>query len=164
MKRLISLALILAGCLTMTAQQVNIITSKKASQRELYAKEYLTKQLTALGYQVTSKKGTRITLSNAAKGPAEGYTITPDKKAVSTGFQDITISGNDATGVIYGCVELAERIKMAGTLEGVQPTTDAPQMVMRGTCIGLQKPVYLPEEAEMLARTLMSLEDGLKIR
>ena len=139
MKRLISLALILTCCLTMAAQQVNIITSKKASQRELYAKEYLTKSLTALGYQVTPKKGIRITLSNAANGPAEGYTITPDKKG-------ITISGNDATGVIYGCVELAERIKMAGSLD-IQPVTDQPQMVMRGTCIGLQKTVYLPGHA-----------------
>ena len=139
MKRLISLALILTCCLTMAAQQVNIITSKKASQRELYAKEYLTKSLTALGYQVTPKKGIRITLSNAANGPAEGYTITPGKKG-------ITISGNDATGVIYGCVELAERIKMAGSLD-IQPVTDQPQMVMRGTCIGLQKTVYLPGHA-----------------
>ena len=139
MKRLISLALILTCCLTMAAQQVNIITSKKASQRELYAKEYLTKSLTALGYQVTPKKGIRITLSNAANGPAEGYTITPGKKG-------IIISGNDATGVIYGCVELAERIKMAGSLD-IQPVTDQPQMVMRGTCIGLQKTVYLPGHA-----------------
>ena len=137
MKRLISLALILACCLTMTAQQqVSIITSKQASQREVYAKEYLTKSLTALGYEVTPKKGTRITLSNAASGPAEGYTITSGKKGIA-------ISGNDATGVIYGCVELVERIRMAGSLD-IQPVTDQPQMVMRGTCIGLQKTVYLP--------------------
>ena len=143
MKRLISIALILACCLTLTAQKVNIITSKKASQREQYAKEYLTTKLTALGYEVTPKKGTSITLTNAGSGSAEGYTI-------AKGNKGITVNGNDATGVIYGCVELAERIKMAGSLDRVAVgfpdgvITESPQMVMRGTCIGLQKTVYLP--------------------
>ena len=143
MKRLTSIALILICCLTLAAQKVHIITNKQASQREQYAKEYLTEKLTALGYEVTPKKGIRITLTNAGSGAAEGYTITKGKKAKSTGIQDITVTGNDATGVIYGCVELAERIKTTGTLD-VSATTESPQMVMRGTCIGLQKPVYLP--------------------
>ena len=143
MKRFISIALILACCLTLTAQKVNIITSKKASQREQYAKEYLTTKLTALGYEVTPKKGTSITLTNAGSGSAEGYTI-------AKGNKGITVNGNDATGVIYGCVELAERVKMAGSLDRVVvdfpdgAITESPQMVMRGTCIGLQKTVYLP--------------------
>ena len=137
MKRLFIITLTLVCSLTLSmAQRVNIVTSKKASQRELYAKEYLTKSLTALGYEVTPKKGTRITLSNAASGPAEGYTITREKKGV-------TISGNDAKGVIYGCVELVERIRPKGSLD-IEPTTETPGMVMRGTCIGLQKTVYLP--------------------
>ena len=144
MKRLTSIALILICCLTLAAQKVHIITNKQASQREQYAKEYLTEKLTALGYEVTPKKGIRITLTNAGSGAAEGYTITKGKKAKSTGIQDITVTGNDATGVIYGCVELAERIKTTGTLD-VSATTESPQMVMRGTCIGLQKTVYLPE-------------------
>ena len=137
MKRIAALGMVLCMAIVAIAQKVNIVTSKQASQREQYAKEYLTEKLTALGYEVTPNKGMRISLTNASSGNAEGYTISKDKRG-------ITISGNDATGVIYGCVELAERIKMAGSLEGVQPTTDAPQMVMRGTCIGLQKPVYLP--------------------
>ena len=137
MKRIAALGMVLCMAIVAIAQKVNIVTSKQASQREQYAKEYLTEKLTALGYEVTPNKGMRISLTNASSGNAEGYTISKDKRG-------ITISGNDATGVIYGCVELAERIKMARTLEGVQPTTDAPQMVMRGTCIGLQKPVYLP--------------------
>ena len=137
MKRIIALSMVLCMVVMAMAQEVAIVTSKQASQREQYAKQYLTEKLTALGYQVTSKKGICITLSNAGSGAAEGYTITSGKKG-------LTVTGNDATGVIYGCVELVERIKLAGALEGVQPVTDAPQMVMRGTCIGLQKTVYLP--------------------
>ena len=132
-------ALLLLVCLTTLAmaQRVSIQTGKKASAREQYAAEYLQKKLTEMGYTVSPKKADcKVTLSNANSGTAEGYTIAKDKK----GF---TVTGNDATGVIYGCVELADRIHQTGGLD-IQPVTEAPQMVMRGTCIGLQKTVYLP--------------------
>ena len=125
--------------LTMMAQRVSIVTNKQATNREKYAAEYLQKKLTALGYEVTQKKGLTITLTNVGNGPAEGYTITKSKK----GF---VVSGNDATGVIYGCVELADRIRQKGSLD-IETTKEAPGMVMRGTCIGLQKTVYLPGHA-----------------
>ena len=132
-------ALLLLVCLTTLAmaQRVSIQTGKKASAREQYAAEYLQKKLTEMGYTVSPKKADcKVTLSNANSGTAESYTIAKDKKG-------ITVTGNDATGVIYGCVELADRIRQAGGLD-IQPVTEAPQMVMRGTCIGLQKTVYLP--------------------
>ena len=139
-------ALLLLVCLTTLtmAQRVSIQTGKKASAREQYAAEYLQKKLTEMGYTVSPKKADcKITLSNANSGTAEGYTIAKDKKG-------IMVTGNDATGVIYGCVELAERIKQAGGLAqyvampSQHTIQEAPQMVMRGTCIGLQKTVYLP--------------------
>lgn len=147
MKRYIVFSIMICVTLTMMAQRVSIVINKEATSRdsaphsdsqvrELYAADYLQKKLTALGYDVTPKKGMRITLVNAKSGMAEGYSITKDKKGV-------VVTGNDATGVIYGCVELAERIRQKG-LQGVEPTTEVPGMVMRGTCIGLQKTVYLP--------------------
>ena len=139
MKRVIVLCMSLAMVFLAMAQRINVVTSKQASAREQYAAEYLQKKLTEMGYEVTEKRGTRITLSNVGKGPAEGYTICKDKK----GF---AVSGNDATGVIYGCVELADRIRQKGSLD-IEPTTETPGMVMRGTCIGLQKTVYLPGHA-----------------
>jgi len=137
MKKILITLFSLTVCLTIQAQQVCISVSKNATAREQYAKEYLQKKLTALGYEVTAKKGLSITLANANSGAAEGYTITKSNKG-------LTVTGNDATGVIYGCVELAERTKLAGALDAVKPVKEAPQMVMRGTCIGLQKTVYLP--------------------
>ena len=131
--------LLLLACLTgiATAQHISIVTGKKASNREQYAKEYLEKKLTALGYEVTAKKGLRITLKCRNSGPTEGYTISRNNKG-------ITIEGNDPSGVIYGAVELAERLKNGGATERIE---ESPQMVMRGTCIGLQKTVYLPGHA-----------------
>ncbi len=131
--------LLLLACLTgiATAQHISIVTGKKASNREQYAKEYLEKKLMALGYEVTAKKGLRITLKCRNSGPTEGYAISRDNKG-------ITIEGNDPSGVIYGAVELAERLKNGGATERIE---ESPQMVMRGTCIGLQKTVYLPGHA-----------------
>ena len=144
MKRITVIAVIALFAITAMAQRVSIQTGKKASAREQYATEYLQKKLTEMGYTVSPKKADcTITLSNANNGTAEGYTIAKDKK-------DIIVTGNDATGVIYGCVELSKRIHQAGSLSqfvsilSQHPITDTPGMVMRGTCIGLQKTVYLP--------------------
>ena len=104
MKRNIVFGIFICLTLTAMAQRVSIVTQKHASNREQYAAEYLQKKLTAMGYEVTPKKGLRITLTNAGNGPAEGYSITKGKKG-------LVVSGNDATGVIYGCVELAECIR-----------------------------------------------------
>ena len=140
MKRITVIAVFALLAITAMAQRVSIQTEKKASAREQYAAEYLQKKLTEMGYTISPKKADcKITLSNANSGTAEGYTIAKDKKG-------ITVTGNDATGVIYGCVELAERIKTTGSLD-IQPITETPGMVMRGTCIGLQKTVYLPGHA-----------------
>ena len=140
MKNLLRLTLtvtLMAVTLTVAAQKVNIVISKKASLREQYAKEFLTRKLTDMGYTVTNKGDLKITLTNQGSGTAEGYAITTGRKA-------LTVAGNDASGVIYGCVELAERIKQAGSLTAVQAVAETPGMVMRGTCIGLQKTEYLP--------------------
>ena len=162
MKRILTALVLAIVCVALPAelqghtlasgqQTVKINISKSAGTREQYAAEYLQKKLTALGYTVSQKKADcNVTLACVGQGPAEGYTISKDKKG-------ITVSGNDATGVIYGCVELADRIRQAGALTAgksvalpsldIQPTTEQPGMVMRGTCIGLQKTVYLPGHA-----------------
>ena len=139
-KKIIVLCIGLAMVLVAMAQRVSVVTSKGASAREQYASEYLQKKLTGMGYTIVSKKAdSQITLRCLGNGPSEGYGISRDKKG-------IVVSGNDATGVIYGCVELADRIRQKGALD-IEPITEAPGMVMRGTCIGLQKTVYLPGHA-----------------
>ncbi|MES2773806.1 MAG: hypothetical protein V4722_06460 [Bacteroidota bacterium] len=56
----------------------------------------------------------------------------------------IVIGGSDNSGVLYGCLELADRIKAAGKIPETLSVTDKPEMVLRGACIGVQKPYYLP--------------------
>ena len=120
---------------------VSIQTEKNASNREQYAAAYLQKKLTTLGVKasVNGKRADyRISLKvdNTSSVP-EGYTIQTKK-------QKISVIGNDGTGVIYGCNELADYVKQHGNLALPAEIKEAPAMVMRGTCIGLQKTEYLP--------------------
>jgi len=76
--------------------------------------------------------------NKVATAKKEAYTIYTDKNG------SIYIAGHDASGTLYGCIELADRIKDTGKLPTALLFTDQPEMVLRGTCIGLQKPDYLP--------------------
>ncbi len=68
----------------------------------------------------------------------EGYAIT------SVNSNKIFIVGADPSGILYGCLTLSENIKENKKLPVHISITDQPEMVLRGTCIGLQKPYYLP--------------------
>jgi hypothetical protein len=67
----------------------------------------------------------------------EGFYIYTDQN-------NIYIIGADASGALYGCLELVEQIGKTGKLPQNLTVTDHPEMILRGTCIGLQKPDYLP--------------------
>jgi hypothetical protein len=56
----------------------------------------------------------------------------------------INITGNDESGILYGCLELADRIRVAKAFPPSLEFSDAPEMVLRGACIALQKSTYLP--------------------
>jgi hypothetical protein len=58
------------------------------------------------------------------------------------------ISGSDPSGVLYGELELASRIKAAGALpEGIDDM-EHPALKLRGTCIGMQKQELTYDDAE----------------
>ena len=57
---------------------------------------------------------------------------------------ELFVLGSDASGLLYGCLELCERIESGQGLPSGEDVTGHPHMVLRGTCIGLQKPYYLP--------------------
>lgn len=56
----------------------------------------------------------------------------------------ISILGGNNTGILYGCMELAKQIKKNSGLPKEINIHEKPEMVMRGTAIGLQKTTYLP--------------------
>ena len=83
-------------------------------------------------------QGYTITLSVSKESlPAEGFTIVKKGKKIS-------VIGNDGPGAIYGANRLKEYYLMNRSFEGITTITEAPEMVLRGACVGLQKTVYLP--------------------
>jgi hypothetical protein len=72
------------------------------------------------------------------------FTNRKESFSISTGKGSTVISGNDESGILYGCLELAGRIKAAKAFPASLQFKDAPEMVLRGACIGLQKSTYLP--------------------
>jgi len=81
------------------------------------------------------KKG-RVVVSVRPDSVKEGFSIV-EKGGVAR------VVGSDASGALYGCLELAERIARSGWPAGLR-FSDRPGMVLRGACIGVQKPTLLP--------------------
>ena len=146
MKKIISFITTIIVCANINAQTINIVTEKNANNRQQYAAEYLQKKLNALGYEAAiSENGKKqkaeyhiFLQQSKKKGLAqEGFSIVAKKNAT-------TVVGNDGTGVIYGCNELAEHAKQYGNLKFKSVNNEKPSMVLRGACIGMQKTVFLP--------------------
>lgn len=68
----------------------------------------------------------------------EGFTVRSDDA------KNIHVIGNDASGTLYACLALAEKISSEKKWPGKFNIIDKPEMVLRGQCIGLQKSTYLP--------------------
>jgi hypothetical protein len=139
--------------------QVTLIASKSTSVRAQFGIEKLVGSLRLAGYKVNQSddfkgfnKGCTIVIDETPefKGFVQKAGIVFDKIPGKEGFSIksakdvIVIRGADPSGILYGCIELADRVKKEGKLPSSIDFTDQPEMVLRGACIGLQKPVYLP--------------------
>ena len=103
---------------------------------------------------VADLKGSAVLIDGGDDG-SEYLTVKPGKEGyailsrrIAGIFTDknkgIFIGGADASGVLYGCLELAKQIQLAKKLPVNIYVTEQPEMVLRGACIGVQKPYYLP--------------------
>ena len=125
-------------------KRVVIVTGSQPGARVSYAAEYLQKKLTAMGFVATvgddgrkQKAGHRVVMHTEEGLGREAYSLQP------SGTDETRIVATDDKGFIYGAVEYADQVSHKGTLN-VEALSEEPQMVMRGTCIGLQKTEYLP--------------------
>ena len=127
---------------------VNIITPPDASVRAQFGAEQLKTTLEEAGYNVRMHTA-------ASAGKVKGKTIFIHQKNDETnlkkeGFSIKTtgelteLTGFDGNGVIYACRELIDHVNGNKNLDFPKQVTDAPEMVLRGACVGLQKTTYLP--------------------
>ncbi|MBB5437750.1 hypothetical protein HDC92_001424 [Pedobacter sp. AK017] len=121
----------LASTLKLIGYDVNIVQRDKAPA---------TKNVIVIGTKNDKLLNSLAAAMNATGTQAgkEGFSITYAKN------RNLVIEGTDPSGALYGCMELADEIKNTGKLPEKIALTDQPEMVLRGTCIGLQKPDYLP--------------------
>ncbi|MDI1250105.1 MAG: hypothetical protein PSV13_14675, partial [Lacunisphaera sp.] len=123
------LALLVSAAATLPAQ---IVHPPDASPRVLYGVERLRQALPAGGPRIVVSADGRVS-------QPEGFAILQSENGT------VSILGADDSGALYGCLELAARIRAnGGRLPAKLDFQDSPMMVLRGPCIGMQKTYYLP--------------------
>ncbi|QNA45668.1 alpha-d-galacturonidase [Lacibacter sediminis] len=122
----------LVVCSVLSAQVK--IENKQPSPRTTFAEQRLKATINLLKLNTTKHS---IILIKQAGGKKEGFTIeTKNNRTV--------ITGNDESGILYGCLAFSDQLKATKKFPATFSLTDAPEMVLRGACIGVQKPYYLP--------------------
>ncbi len=124
------IAMTLAGCGSTTTK----VVTEQALPQTQYAASLVENYIPSMqkGYKIN------IGVTDDTTGlEQEGFTIKRKGKK-------ITVTGNDAAGAIYGTNRLLEYFTQYGNLETPEIIVDAPEMKIRGACVGLQKTVYLP--------------------
>lgn len=141
--------------------KVSIVIPSKSHSRVQFGAEKLKRSLVDAGYTVTILKQDKLpnsknsivlgtSGSTVVKKAVASFHLSPNVAAKKEGFSIVSgsgktiISGYDDSGVLYGSLELADKIKSGGKIPEKLSLSDQPEMVLRGTCIGLQKPYYLP--------------------
>ncbi|PJJ08511.1 glycosyl hydrolase family 67 [Flavobacterium sp. 1] len=153
--------LFLGLCATFaSAQNITIVRYANAPRAEFGAQK-LSETATAKGFKITfsdktpkkskdkviviGEKGTDFWNQNTKTAKIDdSQLINKEGFQIRTQKNIIFIEGTDASGVLYGALELADRIKTLGEIPSEINIDDSPEMVLRGACIGMQKPVYLP--------------------
>ncbi len=128
-------------------QQKIILVGTDSSPRVQFGLQQLTKILTNNRFDVKQSKQivklanqafVQVSIQEKGADKKEGYKIFGSKK---NGYH---ITAIDASGILYGCLELGELINKNKHFPDSISLQDAPEMLLRGTCIGLQKTDYLP--------------------
>ena len=119
------------GLLLVTAgaqAAVEVVTKPDASPREVYGAAKLRAALEAPGMRVapTARVAARINASRFGAGVAEAFHL-------GRSGDEWIVEGSDASGVLYGCLELAALAQAAHTLPERIDRTDKPAFRIRGT-------------------------------
>jgi hypothetical protein len=133
--------LLIVSC---TTEKRVIIVGDSISPRITFGVEKLKETLLDKGYLVTVSSEVPSENTNKVIVVSEKRDTTKKESfQIKTANHIISIDGSDASGALYGALELVDRIKNTGSLPSEINFQDSPEMVLRGTCIGLQKTEYL---------------------
>lgn len=122
---------------------VPVVTAPNATPRELYAARHLR---AAVAKIAPPEQGAKIVLAVRSTALLKGYHLPQFWPGASEAFllrrvgDTWIVSGSDPSGVLYGGLELASRIKKMDGLPAELNSEDHPALKLRGVCIGMQKP------------------------
>jgi hypothetical protein len=149
--RLAAILCVAIFTLTTHAAQVRVITAKGATPRELYGAQKLRSALTGLK---TAPAGARILAAVRSAAELNRFDLPEFWPQAEEAFliQQVgktwIVTGSDPSGVLYGELELADRIRADGALPAGIDDMEHPALKLRGTCIGMQKQQITYEGAE----------------
>jgi hypothetical protein len=150
--RIVSVAFFLILlCTAGQAAPIKVITAKNATPRELYGADKLRAALAEIR---TAPHGARV-LAAIRNAPELKHLNLPEFRPQAEEAFLIRqigttwiVAGSDPSGVLYGELELADRIRDAHALPKGIDDMEHPALKLRGTCIGMQKPEITYEGAE----------------
>jgi hypothetical protein len=138
-------------CVSSHGATVKVVVAKGASTREVYGAERLR---AALADVKNAPAGARVVTGLHSAAEVAKFDLPEFWPQAKEAFlirqvgKTWVVSGSDASGVLYGELELAARVKAAGELpEGIDDT-EHPALKLRGTCIGMQKTELTYDDAE----------------
>jgi hypothetical protein len=147
----LSVAAFVLACTSVSAAPVKVITARSATPREIYGANKLK---AALGEISSAPAGARV-LAALRNAPELAHFDLPEFWPQAQEAYEIKqmgktwiVTGSDPSGVMYGELELADRVRAAGALpEGIDDM-EHPALKLRGTCIGMQKQQITYDDAE----------------
>ncbi|MDP9051277.1 MAG: hypothetical protein M3O31_11255, partial [Acidobacteriota bacterium] len=144
----ILLFLCLAAPSAFAAPQVRV--SATATPRELFAQERLQQAVALLPGDEQILLATRMDplLKAYDKQIPDFWPDAKEAFLLRRIGTTILVTGYDPSGVLYGAMELADRIRVARALPAELDYEDHPQLKLRGTALGLQRPEITYEGAE----------------
>jgi hypothetical protein len=133
------------------AAAVPVLNAKGASPRELYGAQQLRAALVRLDSAPT---GARILVAVRTAPELARFRLPEFWPQAQEAFlirqvgKTWIVTGSDPSGVLYGELELADRIRAAHALPGGIDDMEHPALKLRGACIGMQKQEITYEGAE----------------
>ncbi len=141
--------LVLVWCAS--ARAVTVVTAKGASPRELYGAQKLRSALAELKAAPASARvlvAVRSAPELAHFDLPEFWPQAQEAFLIKQIGKTWIVTGSDPSGVLYGELELADRIRAAKALPAGIDDMEHPALKLRGTCIGMQKQEITYDDAE----------------
>lgn len=150
----INLILITFLFFSCSREKITIVISSVENPRISFGTEKLKAELQELNYDITIdsnfSEGKAVYISTINDSSIQtldiDISVLQEKESylIKSSDNEVFVIGYDPSGTLYGCIDLCERIKKTGDIPDSIFIIEKPEMVLRGTAIGLQKTEILP--------------------